>query len=567
MINRTIIAFLSVAVSICLCSCNDKTEPQERKASMEVSLHSFYSAQGLENPTWKITRQLTAISNSSGNMVGANPSSRDVPTSKFNFTFKSLDDGEKFVLLYNATDVRHSYGNLSYEIPVNQDGIGVNSVAFIGRTTYKGNSGFDAAVLNTTTSLVKVTVPKTSGVKIVSVSIESNGNEGLAGSVSVNGSDWTFKASQKKVIARLAAPADCSSSDVSIPVWVAPVTLSKGYTISFETTGSGLSDIVETGIVSFEQGGIVSPGKPARKGERQLLICGATKVYCLDCGKLTWSGSYKDGISWRWDCSSVGNVVPVKMAGSHIDDCKMVDDSQVMLVTCSNNTGWMMAMKPDFDSQSSADLLFYATGCANAHSSEMLPGEKVVVACADGTDKLYLYDMKTNNKLIASYPCKDAHGSVWMEKTKRLYTIGGTTLSIWKLNSEWDKAPELELESTIETTSVEVSGLHDLNIVDERTLIMGGYRAALFDVVTKTFTSLGHFNYSASYPVKGIKSLNYDPVTGECYYTYAYTNGPDLGSYAWSTHKIRHTKDVQQQKDEDYYTTDFDTYKVRILNW
>ena len=179
-------------------------------------------------------------------------------------------------------------------------------------------------------------------------------------------------------------------------------------------------------------------------------------------------------------------------------------------------------------------------------------------------DAVKLYSRKTSNVEIGSYPLNSAHGVVWSDKTQRLYAIGGTTLQIYQLLNADTSAPSLKLERTVATGGY-VSGLHDMTAVDENTLVLAGNKAALLNLTTLQFTQLTHFNGFA-----GIKSLNYNPSTGEAYYTYGW-EGHSEGSYDWSTHTIRYTNDVFANDGgvdkKTIKVSDINMYKARVFRW
>lgn len=98
-----------------------------------------------------------------------------------------------------------------------------------------------------------------------------------------------------------------------------------------------------------------------------------------------------------------------------------------------------------------------------------------------------------------------------MASVQRLYAIGGTTLQEYSL-VDWDGSnPSLRLESSYSTTG-NVAGLHDMTLISEDEIILAG--------------------------INGMKSINYNPSTGEAYYTYA-AAGTSEGGYDWSSHKVR----------------------------
>ena len=105
--------------------------------------------------------------------------------------------------------------------------------------------------------------------------------------------------------------------------------------------------------------------------------------------------------------------------------------------------------------KASKQVLFHALDCANAHSAELLPGNRIAVACSDGTtsnhNQVRLYDAARSNVLLDSSPLTSAHGVTWCESTQRLYAVGNRQINVYSLQ-DWDtSAPKLKLEKSITT--------------------------------------------------------------------------------------------------------------------
>ena len=134
------------------------------------------------------------------------------------------------------------------------------------------------------------------------------------------------------------------------------------------------------------------------------------------------------------------------------------------------------------------------------------------------------------------------------------------------MNEAWETRPALVLEKTISSSSF-VSGMHDMTAVDDHTLLIGGNKLAFFDIDTERFTAVPAYN-----AVAGFKSVNYNPATGEMYYTYAYGSYGE-GDYTWSSHWIRYTDNIKGAFTPSLdaqgviRVEDINMYKVRVFNW
>jgi hypothetical protein len=357
-------------------------------------------------------------------------------------------------------------------------------------------------------------------------------------------------ASASTITVNFATPINCREENANVAIEVAPVSLSKGFTITFTTDGGDKIEYSTSDPVTFTCDDVFRTD-PASSG-RMLIACGSNKVYIFDEALARASGNYKDGLIWEWDASTAKSVIGGNM--DHIDDAKPVNDNKQILVTSSYNWAALVDI-------ATKKVLWYATGVTGAHSAEILPGNLIAVACSG--EHVMLFDASMPNKKLAQYDLGSAHGVVWMESVQRLYAIGGTTLQKYRVLGN-----ALSLDQTFDTKSA-VTGLHDMTKYDSNTLIMTGSRAALFNVNTNTFTNIPHFNGFV-----GMKSINCNPDTGEVYYTFG-AEGLSEGSYTWSSHWIRYSDNYMaatpggQTLAVDGYirVEDINMYKVRVFSW
>ena len=119
--------------------------------------------------------------------------------------------------------------------------------------------------------------------------------------------------------------------------------------------------------------------------------------------------------------------------------------------------------------------------------------------------------------------------------------------------------PKLGLEETINTGSY-VKGLHDMTLIDGNTLLLAGNKAAFYNIAQRTFNNIVHFNGSTS-----LKAVNYNPETGECWYTDATGSDREL---TWSSNDIRYTDDINTSGfKKNIWIGDINMYKVRVFKW
>jgi hypothetical protein len=236
-----------------------------------------------------------------------------------------------------------------------------------------------------------------------------------------------------------------------------------------------------------------------------------------------------------------------------LDDAKPVDDNKKILATSSKGYAVLI-------DKATGDVIWYSNISTNAHSAALLPNNRIAVACSENGDKVQLFDVGASNVEKYKDELAHAHGVVWNPATERLYAIGGTSLKIYSLQDWATAAPKLKLEKTISTSGV-VTGLHDMTLVDENTLLIAGNKAAFFNVTTEAFTSISTFQSSHS-----MKSLNYNSETKECWFTDpTVVEVPDL---TWASHTIRYSSNMNTTYEtKNFKIDDLNCYKVRVYNW
>lgn len=552
---RTLLWFAAAAATLSCTACNPDGKDQPVASQMRITVKARRSANGINVPfSFTAADRFKLVDATTGVSDVQDPTNMGTAYSLFMFSLEKASAGDLLVAVYPAdADVGIEGTKVSYRIPENQDG-GDIICPYIGWTRFSGDAyAGDALSAESRSAVIRASIQKGS-YSIVKAVLKGNGGEKIAGRVTVDTESKAYTPTAATVTVTPATPVDCRSEAQVIPFFVAPMNLTNGISITFYTDdGKQVESKVNT-PVKLSSGGVFDTD-PASVG-RQLIAVGGTKVYLFDEKMARTAGNYTAGLVWSWD----SNTEKAKLSRpDHIDDAKPVYDNKKLLVTSSYSWCGLVDIE-------TKNLDFYATGVSGAHSAEVLPNDRIVVACSDGGDMVALYDKERSNTMIASYPLTSAHGVVWMEKTQRLYAVGGTSLQVYKLNDAWASSPALVLEKTISSSGF-VGGMHDMTAVDENTLIIGGSKLAFFNVTTEKFTAVTAYN-----GVSGFKSVNYNPATGEFYYTYAWQNFSE-GSYTWSSHWIRYTDNIQGSFSPTLdaqgviRVEDINMYKVRVFNW
>ena len=542
---------LTALATVAAISCEKEPEAPAKKATRaEVTISNYFNEDGAKSMISWNTRDVVAFVNTSSatpEVVTASPITPNTQTSRFMFS-SDAKAGDKIAAYYPAASATFEGGVIKANLSTSQN----------GKVTpfYAGCAEFVESTQNPTkislnpvwcTMYAKVSLGDYAIKKAV---LKGNNNEKIAGNVSINPADMSIAASEETVTVEFATAVDCRLNGFSFPILIAPVTFTKGYTVVFTTDAGEEITYSTEESTEAKMSDKVDMGGAQGNQSTQLLVCGDNHLYHIDA-KIAATKGFESAVIWHWDSKSVMNVIGKD--GLRLDDCKPVDNNTKVLVTSSR--GFAVLLEKE-----TSEMLWYSSSSTNAHSAELLPGDRIAVACSDGGDCVQIFDIAQSNKPLFSTPLVSAHGVVWNEKHQRLYAIGGTSLNVYKL-TDWETSlPKLTLEKTISTKDY-VTGLHDLTYVDPNTLLIAGKWCALYDISRNSFIKLARFNSSHS-----IKSVNYNSTTGECWYVDA-TN-PE-GEFTWSSKTIHYTDNVQSAADDKMTITNIpiNMYKCRVLYW
>ncbi|MBR4756865.1 MAG: hypothetical protein IK076_07980 [Bacteroidales bacterium] len=271
-----------------------------------------------------------------------------------------------------------------------------------------------------------------------------------------------------------------------------------------------------------------------------LVACGDRDLYIVDAS--TSQGDSLD-ILWHWNIFESYGQVPddARYWIRVLDDCKPVNGGKELLLTSSAGGTMLLDI-------ATKKCLFYAR-TPMSHSADMLPGRRILVAnsVCDTGNSVELYDVDRSNECLWRDTLYSGHGVVWSEKYNSAFVLGDDELRRYSLK-DWDSAtPSLTLE---ETNTLPGVGGHDLVPAGEDALIVTNHNNVyLFDITNRSFSPFE--------PMEGkrnIKSINYDPVSGEVMFTQAETRW-------WTSHVYFKNPDKVLSFDPDWRL-----YKVRKLD-
>lgn len=552
---------LIASLSALVLSC--KKEPAggdvitNQEATLKISFSNYYNENGgTDSRAWEANDKVALINTAAPNKVYT--SSPDTPgtiSAMFSFDLEGAADGDNLMAYFpNSASVSYGSGKIAANIPASQTGT-IDPV-YIGKAKYSSDASRVTGLQLKPLHCTLYARIKAGNHSIKKAVLTSNAGENIAGNVALDYSSLTATASASAVTVEFSQALDCSVSRV-IPFMVAPVVLSKGYTIKLTTDSGEEIEYWTEQRTNCTMGGYVESGYIGN-GATQLLFCGDNHIYLVD-SEVALTKGYKQALKWEWDALTVKETVGKNM--KRLDDCKPVDNNTKILATSSQD----YAVLIDYNTKK---LLWYSNVSDNAHSAEWLPNNRIAVACSDGGDCIQIFDASTPNKVLFSTQLNSAHGVVWNPANECLYAVGGSTLNVYKLTDWNTTSPKLTLTNTISTKGGATS-LHDLSLVDDNTLLLAGKNAAFYNISKGTFTKLKYFNATTT-TGSGLKAVNYNPETKECWYTDATASGNDP---SWSMDDIRYTSDVNKSAPTDgnweksIMVGDFIMYKVRVFKW
>lgn len=242
----------------------------------------------------------------------------------------------------------------------------------------------------------------------------------------------------------------------------------------------------------------------------KVVVCGDSTLYIVDVEK---SDGGTPSIVWQWHINDAADQLPEDFPGRNrsLDDCKPVNGGSQILVTSSSSSTILLDI-------ATRKCLFYAR-TPMAHSAEMLPGDRIIVANSthpQGND-LSLYDIANSDVRIWRDSLYSGHGVVWSRKYKSLFALGYKELRRYTLQ-DWDSAePSLKLEQTWALPGV--SG-HELSPCGKDKLLVSVHEGVFeFDIKTGEFSPFTMLD-----GIENVKSANYDPKSGHLIYTKAETS-------------------------------------------
>lgn len=168
-----------------------------------------------------------------------------------------------------------------------------------------------------------------------------------------------------------------------------------------------------------------------------LLVCGMDEVFLIHATAAEKSPLQK---IWSWRAKDHEELPEaVRKTFATTDECKPIEGGKKILISSSSG-GCALVERPG------GKVLWHAR-VANAHSIELLPLARVVVAASVSAagNRLLVFDLAKSNEPLCETPLPSAHGIVWDEARHCLWALGFSELRRYELKDWEGISPSLAL--------------------------------------------------------------------------------------------------------------------------
>lgn len=234
--------------------------------------------------------------------------------------------------------------------------------------------------------------------------------------------------------------------------------------------------------------------------QNELIVCGGKEVFIIDT-----EDPAKEKI-WSWTAAE-SDGIPQKYKGSFnsTDECKSIKNGKEILIASSGG-GVALVRRAD------KKVLFYGY-VRNAHSAEILPGNRIAVAGSVGGDCLTVFEVGKPDQPLYSTSLPKGHGAVWDVKRKLLYALAYEHLHIYQLKNWESSKPELTLNKKIRLPDIWGHDLFELP-GSEKLILTTEHHSWFFDRADNSIAP-----FKAIYDLKDVKGVSPNPVNGKTVYT------------------------------------------------
>ena len=288
------------------CSNDDSGETSELAAKVTLTLSKYYNDQGATSlVTWKSSDRgaVFAVRHGAAEPAYAAPILPGSQKSLFLFTVDAPAHADATLVGFYPSDAALACedNTLKATIPATQSGS--ITPCLVGKATARANSyeGYDIELKQLFCTMY-VSVKK-GNYSISKAVVKANGGETIAGDISIGIDDGSVNASAQTITVTPPSPIDCTGEARLIPVMIAPVTLSQGYTVTLTDTDGHSFSVGSTDAVTLTAGDKIETDDARSTEVTELIFCGDNMVYMIDAGLADETG-YKNAVTWSWDAVS-----------------------------------------------------------------------------------------------------------------------------------------------------------------------------------------------------------------------------------------------------------------------
>ena len=252
-IHKIITALFVAAISACACNNNEEPTGNAEALKAVLTFKNYKTEKGVSGSvSLSENEPAVLVDLTSGETLTKEPLSGGSNSGTFLFEPKKAASGDDLFLYYpSSSNPKIGNGSAVFNIPATQNGGPVNPV-FVGAAKNSGSSYRGTAVtMEPLHTYVLGTVQK-GAYSIVSATMKSNAGEGIAGDVTVDMKTGKITgASASTITVNFATPINCREENANVAIEVAPVSLSKGFTITFTTDGGDKIEYSTSDPVTF----------------------------------------------------------------------------------------------------------------------------------------------------------------------------------------------------------------------------------------------------------------------------------------------------------------------------
>lgn len=553
---KKIISLLMIfaATLCCFAACSDNEPCADYSAGVfRLSKTAYSATDGMKvtSPWVAYEKSGLLVSGKKENIAGNTINTTEAEL-LFTFAVPTSDVAENYCLYYPyAESATYADGKMTLDMTTQSGELTQYCASVYNGTSTSLIASAPSVTLSPLFAVIRVNIPAsstTSSHKLAKVSFAGNGGEQTGGIATIDMNTGNVSCTAETTEVSFPTPLDISSSSANVYLAVAPGSYEQGYTVTVTDENGYSNSTAYNSSIELAKGTITPVS--GKFGYTELAFVGSTNVYIINADT-----SVDDNLDvlWHWDSAQSDIPSGYKNMFIHCDDAKSVDDGTKILVTSSATTGGCALID-----RATQKCLFYARA-NNAHSATLLPGDRIIVACSNGSEdrhnSLCLFDMDKPDELKYKAELTSAHGVQWIASRQRLYAIGEDNLMEYSLVDWNTDSPSLKVERTIKTPK---NGLHDLTVLSDDELLCAGNNAYSIHLDDLTFTEIPQFHGETS-----VKSVNYNKDSGVIWAT--------IAEESWWTFHIKemHIGSSEPVKTLSVPFSKFGTnvYKCRVYQW